>query len=300
MRITSEVMVTRSLDRLQTRLQAYERSQSELATGRKIQRPSDEPSGSRRAVSLNSALRSREQDLRNAEVAQGWLDSADSQLQSALTRLARVHELAVRAASDSGAGERRALAAEIRQITEEIHGIANSRHMDRPLFGGFHGGDAVELDVTDPDNPEYLFNGIGDAITRRVSDSDLVKVNVTAADWLGSGTGEGNLLGLLGALADDLETGSAADVGARLDALKGAAGRITDALGQVGAATNRVEAARACATDLSLTLRTELSAVQDVDIAQGIMELQVQQVAYEATLRALAKALPPSLVAFLR
>lgn len=51
---------------------------------------------------------------------------------------------------------------------------------------------------------------------------------------------------------------------------------------------------------MHLTLRMELSEVQDLDLAKGVMELQVQQVAYEATLQALAKALPPSLAAFLR
>jgi flagellar hook-associated protein 3 FlgL len=295
MRITSEVMVTRSLDRLQTRLQAYERAQSELGTGRRILRPSDDPAGSRRAMSLGSALRAREQDLRNASDAQGWLDTADSALQSALERLSRVRELALRGASDSGAAERQALAAEVREIAEELQGIANTRHVDRPLFGGFSDGDAVTWDGT-----EWVFAGTGEQITRRVSDSELVRVNVTAGEWLGTGAGTGNLLGLLEQLATDLEAGTADQVGARVGDLKAASDRITSALGQIGAATNRVESARERATDLTLTLRTELSSVQDVDLAAGMMELQVQQVAYEATLQALAKALPPSLVAFLR
>jgi flagellar hook-associated protein 3 FlgL len=295
MRITSEVMVTRSLDRLQTRLQAYERAQSELGTGRRILRPSDDPAGSRRAMSLEAALRAREQDLRNASDAQGWLDTADSALQSALQRLSRVRELALRGASDSGAAERQALAAEVREIAEELQGIANTRHVDRPLFGGFSDGDAVTWDGT-----EWVFAGTGEQITRRVSDSELVRVNVTAGEWLGTGAGTGNLLGLLEQLATDLEAGTADQVGARVGDLKVASDRITSALGQIGAATNRVESARERATDLTLTLRTELSSVQDVDLAAGMMELQVQQVAYEATLQALAKALPPSLVAFLR
>jgi flagellar hook-associated protein 3 FlgL len=209
-RITSEVMVTRSLDRLQTRLQAYERAQSELGTGRKILRPSDDPAGARRAMSLEAALRAREQDLRNANDAQGWLDTADSALQSALQRLSRVRELALRGASDSGAAERQALAAEVREIAEELQGIANTRHVDRPLFGGFSDGDAVTWDGT-----EWVFAGTGEQITRRVSDSELVRVNVTAGEWLGTGAGTGNLLGLLEQLATDLAAGPAAQVGGR-------------------------------------------------------------------------------------
>lgn len=295
MRVTSETMVLRSLDRLQTRLTAYERTQSELGTGRRILAPSDDPAGARRAMSLTNALRAREQELANASDAMGWLDTADQQLQAASGRVTRALELALRGASEAGPGERSALAAELRQIGEELAGIANATHLGRPLFGGYTTGPAVERD-----GAGWVSRGDGDEVTRRVSDTELVRVNVTAAEWLGFGTdGQRDLLTAIDDLAVAVEVGAAA-THAELDELRAALGRIGDQLGVIGAATNRVESARSRADDLMLTLRTELSEVQDVDIARGVMELQVQQVAYEATLQALAKALPPSLVAFLR
>lgn len=296
MRITSEVMVTRSLERLHTRLQKYERSQSELATGKRIMTASDDPAGARRASSLRGALQAREQELRNAGDAMGWLDTADSQLQSAVDRLGRVRELALRGSSASSDGERQALAQEVRAITEELVGIANATHLGRPLFGGFGAGPAVTQDA----GGNWVADGTGDRVTRRLSDSEQVRVNVTAGEWLGFGSPDGDLLTQLGQLAADLENGTPADVAGRLGGLERAANDMTDALGAIGAATNRVQSATARANDLLLTLRTELSDVEDVDIAQGIMELQVQQVAYEATLQALGRALPPSLVSFLR
>lgn len=294
MRITSEVMVARSLDRLQTRLSRYERAQSELATGKKILAPSDDPSGARRASSLTSAMRAREQELRNTADATGWIDTADSQLQTVLERLSRARELATRAASPTNAGERTALAAEIRAITEEIAGIANASHVDRPLFGGFSGGPAVARDA----GGNWVTQGDGDQVTRRLSDSELVRVNVTASEFLGFGSPQGDVLTQLDALATDIEAGVA--VGGRLDDLRRGSESVADSLAILGAASNRVQSAEARAQDLLLTLRTELSRVQDVDIAEGMMDLQIQQVAYEATLSALSKALPPSLVSFLR
>lgn len=294
MRITSEVMVARSLDRLQTRLSRYERAQSELATGKKILAPSDDPSGARRASSLTSAMRAREQELRNAADATGWIDTADSQLQMVLDRLSRARELATRAASPTSDGERTALAAEIRAITEEIAGIANASHVDRPLFGGFSGGPAVARDA----GGNWVTQGDGDQVTRRLSDSELVRVNVTASEFLGFGSPQGDVLTQLDALATDIEAGVA--VGGRLDDLRRGSESVADSLAILGAASNRVQSAEARAQDLLLTLRTELSRVQDVDVAEGMMDLQIQQVAYEATLSALSKALPPSLVSFLR
>jgi flagellar hook-associated protein 3 FlgL len=290
-RITSETMVMRSLDRLQSRLSSYERAQSELSTGRRILQPSDDPSGAGRAMSLRSALRAREQEVRNAGDATGWLNAADSQLQTVMGRLARVQELTTVGASSGDAATKGALAKEIREIAAEIEGIANTRHLDRPLFGGFGDADAVQKV-----GGAWITNGDGDEVKRRVSDTEHVRVNVTASDWMVTG-GE-NLLGTLDKLATDLEAGQ--NVGGHLSAIQAASRTVADSLAQVGAATNRVDSAKARAMDLSLTLRTELSDVEDVDIAQGVMELQVQQVGYEATLQAIGRALPPSLVAFLR
>lgn len=311
MRITSEAMVTRSLDRLHSRLTQYERAQTELATGRRILQPSDDPAGARRALSLKSSLQARERELANVDDALGWLNTADTQLQAVTGRLNRVRELATQGASTQSPESRRALAVEVRQITEEIAGIANATHLDRPLFGGFGSGDQVAKVAGVWQFPGNRQGGTPDQIMRRVSDSEQVRVNVTAAEWLGSEVvgvdGNGDdifgpvLLNQLEQLATDLEAGApAATMGNHVGSIQTASRRVADNLSQIGAATNRVDSAKARAVDLQLTLRTELSQVEDVDLAQGVMEMQVQQVAYEATLQALGKALPPSLVAFLR
>lgn len=300
MRITSEVMVTRSLDRLQTRLAAYERSQSELATGKTILQPSDDPGGARRGMSLRAALRAREQELRNANDAMGWLNNADSQLQTGLDRVRRARDLAVDGATLKDPGSQQAIATEIRAIADELVGVANTKHLGRPLFGGFGAGDAlidgdpIAFDpAPDPLNPP-------DEVLRRVSDTEQVRVNVTAAEWMGADSPDGDVVSFLRALADKIEAGDQAGVTTDIAGLDRAADRMAANLADIGSATNRVESAKSRAEDAKLNLRTELSNVEDVDVAAGLMELQVQEIGYQATLQALSKALPPSLVSFLR
>lgn len=295
MRITSEVMVSRSLHRLQNRLSSYERTQSELATGRRILKPSDDPSGARRSASLSGSMRAAEQHQRNASDANGWLANADNQLQSAMNRLQRARDLATRGATETTPAERETLAVEIDAIREELVGIANATHSGRSLFGGFTAGPAVEQGA----DGTWITRGAGDEVTRRVSDSEQVRVNVTAQEWLGFADPDTpDVLTALDTLAADLRSG--APISGHLTTLDAAAGRLGDSLAVVGAATNRVASAESRAEDLAVTLRTELSEVQDVDVAEGVMELKVQEVAYEATLAALGRALPPSLAAFLR
>jgi flagellar hook-associated protein 3 FlgL len=298
MRITSEVMVTRSLDRLQTRLAAYERSQSELATGKTILQPSDDPGGARRGMSLRAALRAREQELRNANDAMGWLNNADSQLQTGLDRVRRARDLAVDGATLKDAGSQQAIATEIRAIADELVGVANTRHLGRPLFGGFSAGDALD-DATTPPTFDPIA-GQADQVLRRVSDTEQVRVNVTAAEWMGADSPDGDVVSFLRALADKIEAGDQLGVSADIAGIDRAADRMATSLADIGSATNRVESAKSRAEDAKLNLRTELSNVEDVDVAAGLMELQVQEIGYQATLQALSKALPPSLVSFLR
>lgn len=313
MRITSEVLVTRTLDRLQTRLQAYERSQSQLATGRKILAPSDDPGGARRAMSLRASMSSRHQELRNIDDATGWLNNADTQLQSAMERTRRARDLTVEGATIKDPGARQALATELRAIADELVGIANTQHNGRPLFGGFSAGAAV----TEVDG-ELVFDpppGQADRVLRRVSDTEQVRVNVTAAEWLGAIDGpaadpadpvdpdapvvDANLVALLRRLADDIAAGDQAAASTGLAAIDQASDRIGATLAEIGSAANRVESARQRAETASLTLRTELSNVEDIDVAQGVMEMQIQEIGYQATLQALSRALPPSLASFL-
>lgn len=296
MRITSEMMVANSLRRLQTRLAHYERVQSQLASGSRMLSPSDDPSGTGRALGLRANLRAREQEARNAGDAKAWLDVADSQLQATTDRLQRVRELAVRGASSLGQPERQAIAQELVAIREELVAVANTRHGGRPLFSGYGQNDAV-ANVAGT----WVYQGDQGAVTRRVGESDVVRVNVTADEVFGFTSPDGSVF----ALIDDLVAGlggpdpatALADGVGRIDAARQ---RIGDAQATIGANANWVASALRRSGDALLSVRTQLAEVEDVDIAEAVMELQTQEVAYSATLQALARALPPSLAAFLR
>lgn len=297
MRVTSEMMVANSLRRLSSRLEGYERVQSQLATGTRMRAPSDDPSGAGRALALRASTRAREQEVRNASDAQSWLDLADSQLQAAVERLQRARELAVRGSNSLGPEERSAIAVEMASIRDELVGIANATHRGRPLFSGYSDEEAV-AEV----GGVWTYGGDDGAITRRVGESEVVRVNVTAAEAFGFAGPDGDVFTMLDELVTALEGAPdpSATLAAGIGRIDTARHTIGDAQARIGTASNRVESARARADDALLAIRSQLSDVEDVDIAEAIMELQTQEMAYTATLEALARALPPSLAAFLR
>ena len=63
---------------------------------------------------------------------------------------------------------------------------------------------------------------------------------------------------------------------------------------------NRIETAIQAASDNELRLSTSLSDVENADLPKTIMDLQMQQVAYQASLGATSRVMQPSLLDFLR
>jgi flagellar hook-associated protein 3 FlgL len=71
-------------------------------------------------------------------------------------------------------------------------------------------------------------------------------------------------------------------------------------LSSVGARQNQVGSAQTSIVSNQLTTKTQLSGIEDIDLAQTILDIQMQEVAYNGALGAAAKVLQPSLMDFLR
>lgn len=299
MRVTNEMIVTNSVRRLSTRMEQYERSQSKLATGKEIRKPSDDPSKANRGLSLRASREARVQEQRNAEDAKTWLNTSDSALQGAMDRLQRARELTVQGANASDQSAKDGIAREIATIREELVGIANTKVRGQHVFAGYTEGPAVE--ATDNGDGTWTFATNGDethAITRRVGDSDKVRINTTAAEAFGDGAD--SVLAVLDGLEGSLRAGDTDAVSATLSDLDDSMERLGGELARIGANTNWVDSALARSEDSLYVIQQELAEVEDADYAEAVMDLQMQDMALQSTLQALGRALPQSLAAFLR
>ncbi len=84
-----------------------------------------------------------------------------------------------------------------------------------------------------------------------------------------------------------------------LDGIQGTLGFTLGGLGVIGARTNQIETAIARSADDVLTITEQLPSLEDVDIAEAVMDLELQQTAYEASLAAFAQSSQTSLLDFL-
>lgn len=115
------------------------RTQQELASGKRIQSPSDDPSGAVRILDLEEDIRLVDQYQRNASLAQGQLAVEESTLSDVNNVLQRVRELTVQANNATQSAETRAsIGVEVRARLEELVALANTRDgNDEYLFAGF-------------------------------------------------------------------------------------------------------------------------------------------------------------------
>ncbi|MBS4025125.1 MAG: flagellar hook-associated protein FlgL [Clostridia bacterium] len=136
-RVTQNMMTNNLLRNLQRNLGRLEKLQDEMATGKKMRRPSDDP------ANVVNALRNRSQRTEivkfrdNVNDGRTWLDNTDAALGEAGNVFQRIRELVVNGATGTNPTQAlNAIADEIAQLREHLGQIANSKVGDRYIFGG--------------------------------------------------------------------------------------------------------------------------------------------------------------------
>lgn len=292
-RVTQSSIHTRVLTNLQRNMAQGEKLQEQLSSGKQLNRPSDSPTGTITSMELRGETRALQQHSRNADDGIGWLSTLDNTLAGASTTVNRARALTVQGLN-SGAHSpesREALAVELDNIRQTLIGQANTTYMGRPVFGGTTtGGTAYDA--------SGVYTGDAGEVVRTVGAN--VKVRVDASGEQAFGTGDTQLFTVLEGISASLRSNNTSDMKKGLENLDIAAENLKGTLADVGARYNRVSQMRETAQDRMLTLKTQLSDVEDVDLPKAIMELQLQQTAYQAALAASAKVIQPSLIDYLR
>jgi flagellar hook-associated protein 3 FlgL len=293
-RVTETSMHARVLANLQRSLSRGEKLQSQISSGKQLNRPSDSPTGTVTSLQLRGEVRSTQQYSRNADDGLGWLGTIQDKLQDASSSVIRVRDLTVQALN-SGAGNDQsgeALAVEIDNIRDTLIGEANTKYMGRPVFGGTTAGDVA----FDPATGAY--KGDTAQTTRTVGPNAKVRIETSGPEAFGSGNTQ--LFAVLTDIAKSIRSGDTNAVNAGLQNLDSAHDLLKSTLSDVGARYNRVTQLKQSADDHLLSVTSQLSDIEDVDLPKAIMEMQIQQTSYQAALAASAKVIQPSLIDFLR
>lgn len=251
--------------------------QSQLSSGQKLSRSSDDPVAASRLRTLSRLETLSTIDSANADRADADLTLADAALSDMAEAVIRAQELTTQAASGTlTADQRAAIGKELEAVYGTLLSLANSRDSNgHALFGGESSGDAYTLDASG--NPTYagttssgdLPLGDGQTVTRSLTGPEFLNFSVD-----GTGT---DLLTVVKNLASALQGAAADPAGAAKDAL-GALQTGLDTLttGQtlIGTRLSWIELTSERRTNLSELRSTEEADLGATDIASSVATLQ--------------------------
>jgi flagellar hook-associated protein 3 FlgL len=262
----------------------------QLASGRRIEVPSDDPTAATSILKINADLAENEQYARNLSRARSLNTLQESVLDQVDEILVRGRELAIGQAGSNATAESRVIAAiEVRGLIEAVTDLANTRFGNRYIFAG--------LEVSSPPLPRPEGEPLPTGSTPiEISPGRTVTPNESASRIFG----ETGVLSALNRLAVALEgSDSEAIAGASVE-LRDAQASIQRLVVETGGVTNRIDAAGARIETLEASLKAYRSDLQDVNFESLISELAARETAFKAALLATSRILNQNLVDFLR
>ncbi len=192
MRISSSQIYASAINSILGQQSDLTKVQLQIASGRKILTPADDPAGSARALNLQESASSTSQYGRNIDIATSQLQFEESNLTGVTELIQRVRELTVQGNNDTlDSSSRGQIATEIRQRFDELFSLANTRDANNEyIFSGFQ---SKTQSFTLNSNGSVAYNGDEGQRFLQIGSSRQVATGDSGADvfgLVGSGNGQ--------------------------------------------------------------------------------------------------------------
>lgn len=300
MRISTQMMQRLAVSSILERQSSLSQTQQQLATGRRILTPAEDPAASTQILMNNQRLSITEQYQTNADRALSRLESEESILVAAGNSLQRIRELAVQGQSAAlGQDSRDAIAAEVWQRLDELFDLANSKDgSGEYLFSGFKGNTQPFVNAG-----PGVYNYQGDQGQRKLQISPTRQTATSDSgsslfvDLPYSGGGTQNVFKTIHDFATALNNNTPA--GGVLDDIDAAMDKIFGVRAEIGGRINAIDSQRDINAQYTVQLQGLLSEIQDLDYADAVGRLNLQLTGLQAAQQSFQKIQSLSLFNFL-
>lgn len=301
-RITNQMSSQMTLAGIESALDRLDTTQHELSTGKSINQPSDNPSGTALALQLNTDLSNLTGYSNNVTDGTGWATAQSSALTDMTNSVQRIRELTLEASNGSQTtADMQASAQEVNQLIDQIKQDANTQYNGQYVFSGSATSTApYQSGSTD------TYGGNTGQVTRMIGPNTSLTVNANLSAVLGIGqtvsgqpAGDGLLLNTLRNIADDMQSGNSSGLNTDLSSLDTNLNSLNGLSANVGAVQDRLQMASSRIQTLQTSDTQVLSNTQDADMATTEINFSTQQAALTAALQAGANIVHESLMNFL-
>jgi len=301
MRISTQTLFENGGARISDLQTSLARTQQQIASGRRILTPADDPIAAARALELTQSQSINTQHGDNRKYAKSALSAVEGTLSNVTELLQNVRATVISA--DNGLfsdADRRAIATELRGRFDALLGMANSRDgMGEYMFAGFQ--NTTPPFSKDASNAVTYEGDQGQRMLQVDATRQMAVSNPGQAIFQGGGQ---DIFKTLNDLINQLNTPGTMGLATGLATAKG---NIDEAMENVmtvrvslGTRLQELDALDYAGEDRDLQYSQTLSELQDLDYAKAITQLSQQQFTLEAAQQSFVKTSSLSLFSFLR
>ncbi|MFO7707944.1 MAG: flagellar hook-associated protein FlgL [Desulfobacterales bacterium] len=303
MRITQNMMSSIFVRSLQKQAEGLLQRQEQLATQKRINRPSDDPIGIGRVLNGRSMLSAIDQYTENIRQGKTRLEMTDQTLAMVGDLVKQARRIAEEeSGAEISSAEREFAAGQIKEIYDQILQLANSKHGGRYMFAG-NLTDTVPFTRASDYTPED-YHGDSGSFRIPIAEQAEVAVDADGRNFFKSQTGGVDIFSALKGLIDGFEAGDPAagtdQIRSAVDPLQAAEVHLMNKRSELGPKLYRFQATEEHWAVFKARMQDAIGRDEDVDVVQVALELNNLKTAYETSMAAAAKIIQPSLVDFLR
>jgi flagellar hook-associated protein 3 FlgL len=304
MRISTNMMNQSQVSQMQANSEALLKVNKEIATGKKVSTPGDNPIAYVNISQLSKKIGEQEQYSKNGDWASSRLNLTDGLLDSATNNLQATRDLIIQAQNGTlDIKSRTAIASQVDQINLQSLTVANTKDSNGEYLFAGQNSQSIPYTTNNNDangNPIYNYNGtivnprqvaIGDLNSSTgIPDPNLVNTGVSGHNVFNfstsATTGNSNIFDTFRNLSQDLKNNNTTKLDDYLSEIDTVLNQTSQSRTTVGSSLNRISNIQSVYTDSNENLKSTQSSLQDTDMVKAIVELNSRQMALNAAQKA--------------
>jgi flagellar hook-associated protein 3 FlgL len=302
MRVTSNSMTDSIVRYLTTQNEALFERQTIIASGKKINKPSDDPMGMGKVLDYRQTINTIEQYQSNIERAKTRLDVTETDLKLVDDLLEVVR--AISQTEADGTTESRQLAAEdMKNLFDQVLEMANSKFNGNYLFSGYKTQTAPfsrdDTQATTYDQFSVLYNGDAGNVKYIIAENTEITIPANGEVMFHDPAGV-SVFDEMRDLIVALENDDTAAITAQSPQLDLARTQLQNHRGVNAPILHQLGVTESHWQNYKPKIEELLGQEEYADITKAAIELQNIELAYQATLATAAKVIQPGLIDFLK
>jgi flagellar hook-associated protein 3 FlgL len=286
MRIATKSLYVGIQQRIMNLASNLKKVSEQVASGKNISRPSDNPVSMVSALGLSNALSQMDQYRRNLDMGNLWLKTYET----VIGQIAQLTDQARRIAQSIGSGgqsaEIRAVFAEnVGQLLDQAISLANTKLADKYIFAGYRMRAIPFSKVTIAGIETASYNGDANDFEIQIGQNEKIAVGKNGQTLLV----DPGLFDALGNLKSAIETNDLNLINQQVNILQGVEDDLNAKVSDIGVRQNRLKVKEQIFVGLNKDMQDKLSDIMNINYDEAILELQQRQTAYEIALQASAK-----------